>query len=103
APGGGYGSGRRGLLAYLNSEAELAAVLGHEIAHVTARHPARGQSKGVGANLGVLAAIILTGNAAMADLASIGASAWVQGYGREAEMEADSIGMKYMVRARYDP
>src|SRR5690606_11725804 len=79
--GGGYVYVHRGLLAYLNSEAELAAVLGHEVAHVTARHPARGQSKGVGANLGVLAAIILTGNAAMADLASIGASAWVQGYG----------------------
>ncbi len=101
--GGGYVYVHRGLLAYLNSEAELAAVLGHEIAHVTARHPARGQSKGVGANLGVLAAIILTGNAAMADLASIGAAAWVQGYGREAETEADTIGMKYMVRAGYDP
>jgi predicted Zn-dependent protease len=57
----------------------------------------------VGANLGVLAAIILTGNAALADIASIGASAWVQGYGREAETEADAIGMKYMVRAGYDP
>ncbi len=101
--GGGYVYVHRGLLAYLNSEAELAAVLGHEIAHVTARHPARGQSKSVGANLGVLATIILTGNAALADLAGIGASAWVQGYGREAETEADGIGMKYMVRAGYDP
>jgi predicted Zn-dependent protease len=101
--GGGYVYVHRGLLAYLNSEAELAAVLGHEIAHVTARHPARGQSKSVGANLGILAAIILTGNAAVADLASIGAAAWVQGYGREAESEADAIGMKYMVRAGYDP
>jgi predicted Zn-dependent protease len=101
--GGGYVYVHRGLLSYLNSEAELAAVLGHEIAHVTARHPAKGQSKGVLANLGVLAAIILTGNAAMADLANIGAAAWVQGYGREAESEADAIGMKYMVRAGYDP
>jgi predicted Zn-dependent protease len=101
--GGGYVYIHRGLLAYLNSEAELAAVLGHEIAHVTARHPARGQSRSVGANLGVLAAIILTGNAAIADLTSIGAAAWVQGYGRDAESEADAIGMKYMVRAGYDP
>jgi predicted Zn-dependent protease len=101
--GGGYVYIHRGLLAYLNSEAELAAVIGHEIAHVTARHPARGQSRGIGANLGVLAAIILTGNAALADIASVGASAWVQGYGREAETEADAIGMKYMVRAGYDP
>jgi predicted Zn-dependent protease len=101
--GGGYVYVHRGLLTYLNSEAELAAVLGHEIAHVTARHPARGQSRSVGANLGLLAAIILTGNAAIADVASIGAAAWVQGYGREAESEADAIGMKYMVRAGYDP
>jgi len=101
--GGGYVYVHRGLLAYLNSEAEMAAVLGHEIAHVTARHPARGQSRSVGANLGILAAIILTGNAAVADLANIGAAAWVQGYGREAESEADAIGMKYMVRAGYDP
>jgi predicted Zn-dependent protease len=101
--GGGYVYVHRGLLAYLNSEAELAAVLGHEVAHVTARHPARGQSRSVGANLGVLAAILLTGNAALADVTSIGAAAWVQGYGREAESEADAIGMKYMVRAGYDP
>src|SRR5688572_14085977 len=101
--GGGYVYIHRGLLAYLNSEAELAAVLGHEIAHVTARHPARGQSKSVGANLGVLAAIILTGSPAVADMASIGAAAWVQGYGRDAESEADAIGMKYMVRAGYNP
>jgi len=101
--GGGYVYIHRGLLAYLNSEAELAAVLGHEIAHVTARHPARGQTRSTMANLGVLAAIILTGNAALADASSIGAAAWVQGYGREAETEADAIGMKYMVRAGYDP
>ena len=42
--GGGYVYVHRGLLAYLNSEAELAAVLGHEVAHVTARHPARGKA-----------------------------------------------------------
>jgi predicted Zn-dependent protease len=101
--GGGYVYVHRGLLAYLNSEAELAAVIGHEIAHVTARHPARAQTKSMGANLGVLAAAILTGSAAVADMASIGAAAWVQGYGRGAESEADAIGMRYMVRAGYDP
>jgi predicted Zn-dependent protease len=101
--GGGYVYVHRGLLAYLNSEAELAAVLGHEIAHVTARHPARSQSRSVGANLGLLAALILTGSPAVAEMANIGAAAWVQGYGREAESEADAIGMKYMVRAGYDP
>jgi predicted Zn-dependent protease len=101
--GGGYVYVHRGLLAYLNSEAELAAVIGHEIAHVTARHPARSQSKSVLANLGIMAGLILTGSPLLADLSSIGASAWIQGYGRAAESEADAIGMKYMVRAGYDP
>jgi predicted Zn-dependent protease len=45
----------------------------------------------------------MTGSYAVADMASIGAAAWVQGYGRDAESEADAIGMKYMVRAGYDP
>lgn len=101
--GGGYVYVHRGLLAYLNSEAELAAVLGHELAHVTARHPARAQTRSVLANIGVLAGAILTGSAAVADMANIGAAAWVQGYGRDAESEADAIGMKYLVRAGYDP
>jgi predicted Zn-dependent protease len=101
--GGGYVYVYRGLLPYLNSEAQLAAVLGHEMGHVVARHPARGQSKAAAADLLTMAAIILTASPVLADLANIGSAAWVQGYGREAESEADAIGMKYMVRAGYDP
>src|SRR3954470_837249 len=93
----------RGLLVNLNSEAELAGVLGHEIGHVTARHPARRQARGVAASLGAMAAAILTGSSAIGQLANIGAEAWMMGYGRENEMEADRLGMKYMVRAGYDP
>ena len=101
--GGGYVYVHRGLLSYLNSEAELAAVLGHELTHVTAKHPARAQTRSTLASLGALGAAILTGNGAVADLANIGASALVQGYGRDAEMEADRIGMKYLVKSGYDP
>jgi predicted Zn-dependent protease len=101
--GGGYVYVHRGLLAYLNSEAELAAVLGHELSHVTARHPARAQTRSVFANVLAMGAAIMTGSGAVADMASIGAAAWTQGYGREAEAEADAIGMKYLVRAGYDP
>jgi predicted Zn-dependent protease len=101
--GGGYVYVNRGLLNYLSSEAELAAVLGHECAHVTARHPARGQTRSVLANVLTLGAVIATGLGAVGDLASLGSAAWVQGYGREAEMEADRLGMKYAVKAGYDP
>src|SRR6478609_5488273 len=93
----------RGLLVNINSEAELAGVLGHEIGHVTARHPARRQTRGVAASLGAMAAAILTGSNAIGQLANIGAAAWMNGYGRENEMEADRLGLKYMVKAGYNP
>src|SRR5687768_11655986 len=93
----------RGLLVNLNSEAELAGVLGHEIGHVTARHPARRQARGVAASLGAMAAAILTGSNAIGQLANIGGQAWMMGYGRENEMEADRLGMKYMTKAGYNP
>ncbi len=93
----------RGLLVNLNSEAELAGVIGHEIGHITARHPARRQARGVAASRGALAAAILTGSNAVGQLANIGAQAWMMGYGRENEMEADRLGLKYMVRAGYNP
>lgn len=93
----------RGLLVNLNSEAELAGVLGHEIGHVTARHPARRQTRGMAASLGAMAAAILTGSNAVGQLASIGGQAWMMGYGRENEMEADRLGLKYMVKAGYNP
>src|SRR5687767_14836230 len=93
----------RGLLISVNSEAELAGVLGHEIGHITARHPARRQTQGMAASLGAMAAAILTGSNAIGQLANIGAQAWMSGYGRENEMEADRLGMKYMVKAGYNP
>ncbi len=93
----------RGLLVNLNSEAELAGVIGHEIGHITARHPARRQARGVAASLGAMAAAILTGSNAVGQLANIGAQAWMMGYGRENEMEADRLGLKYMVNAGYNP
>jgi predicted Zn-dependent protease len=101
--GGGYVYINRGLLAYLNSEAELAAVLGHEIGHVTARHPARRQTRGVLASVLATGAAIATGSGAVAQLANIGATAWLQGYGRENEMEADRLGLEYATKTGYRP
>lgn len=93
----------RGLLFNLNSEAELASVLGHEVAHVTAKHPQKRMTRGVLASLAAAAAAIYTGSGAVADLANLGATAWMQGYGRENELEADRIGLQYSVRAGYRP
>ena len=101
--GGGYVYVHRGLLAYLNSEAELAAVIGHEIGHVTARHPARRQTRGILASVLATGAAIATGSQAIAQLANIGATAWLQGYGRENEMEADRLGLEYATKTGYKP
>jgi predicted Zn-dependent protease len=93
----------RGLLIQLNSEAELASVLGHEVAHVTAKHPQKRMTRGVLATLATAAAAIYTGSSAVADLANLGANAWMKGYGRENELEADRIGLQYSTRAGYRP
>src|SRR5690242_18036353 len=102
-PGGGYVYIHRGLLNYLNSEAELAAVLGHEIGHDVARHPARTQTRGVLMTVGAVAAAIASGSEAIAQMADIGATAWMQGYGRDNEMEADRLGLEYATQAGYRP
>ena len=93
----------RGLLTYLNSEAELASVLGHEIGHVTARHPSKRQRRGIAASILATAAAVMTGSGAVADLANIGAGAWIQGYGRDNELEADRLGLKFATKAGYRP
>lgn len=102
-PGGGYVYIHRGLLNYLSSEAELAAVLGHEIGHDVARHPARTEARSVLMSVGAVAAAIASGSEAIAEMANIGATAWIQGYGRDNEMEADRLGLEYASKAGYRP
>src|ERR1700753_2048127 len=102
-PGGGYVYIHRGLLNYLGSEAELASVLGHEIGHDVARHPARAETRNVLMSVGAVAAAIASGSEAIAQMANIGATAWLQGYGRDQEMEADRLGLEYAAKAGYSP
>ena len=100
---GGYIYIHRGLLAYLNSEAELAAVLGHEVGHVTARHSVQQQSQASAWNILGQAVAIGTGVGAAGDLTNVLGSAFVRGYGRDMELEADGLGAQYLARSGYDP
>jgi predicted Zn-dependent protease len=101
---GGYIYVTRGILAHLNSEAQLAGVLGHEIAHVTHRHSAvqisRQQLAGIG--LGV-ASILSSTVARYGQVAQQALGLMFLKYGRDHENEADASGVTYATRAGYDP
>jgi len=97
----------RGLLVQLDNEAELAAVLGHEITHAAARHGAQQLQRGMIVNLGVAGlgmAVADNRNArTIIGGAALGAQLAMARYSREDELEADHYGMLYMARAGYDP
>lgn len=103
---GGWVYITRGILAYLDSEAELAAVLGHEIGHVTARHGVRQASAAQAADIGLSIVSIFVpeiNNVAGQNLANLLGGALLSGYGREHELEADRLGAEYLARTDYDP
>jgi predicted Zn-dependent protease len=97
----------RGLLTELGSEAELAAVLGHEIVHAAARHSAQQMERGMLLQGLILATAVASSDSDYGNLAVGGASVAGQlinqRYGRGAELEADLYGMQYMSKAGYDP
>lgn len=93
----------RGLLVLLEDEAQLAAVLGHEVVHAAARHGASQMSQGMLLQLGTQVVGAATQNSGYAQLAGIGASAFQARYGRSQELESDKYGMEYMVKAGYNP
>ncbi len=107
----GYVYVNRGLLSFMNSEAELAAVLAHEVGHITARHAVQQHARGALANVasavGGVVTAVATGSGYVGSQISQVTSIWAQtglsGFGREAELEADSLGAEYLLRAGYDP
>jgi len=104
---GGKIAFNRGLLYELNSEAELAAVMGHEIVHAAARHGAKSMERGMLLQAGMIAVGIGAQNSDYGNLivggSRLGAQLLSSKYGRDAESESDLYGMRYMKKAGYDP
>ncbi len=108
-PGGSIAA-TRGILVELENEAELAALFGHEIGHVCARHTAERTGTGLLTNILVAGAAIATSSAGYSDAAGLvqgvgglGAGALLASYSRDNEREADALGMEYMTRTGYNP
>ena len=100
---GGYIYITRGIMAYMRSEAELAAVIGHEIGHVTARHGVRQHTQGTLASLLTTIVAQTSGNKYLDDLTGLVGAAITRGYGRKYELEADRLGAEYTAKIGYDP
>ena len=100
---GGFIFVTRGMLAYMDSEAELAAVLGHEIGHVTARHSVQQISRQQLAQLGLgLGMIFVPELRQFGDILGSGLQLLFLKYGRDAERQADELGFRYALDTRYD-
>ena len=104
---GGKMAVNRGLLIEMESEAELAAVLGHEIVHVAARHGAKSIERGLFLQAGMMGLGIAVGDEDYQDIiigaTGLGATLLTMKYGRGHELEADKYGIEYMSKAGYDP
>ncbi len=103
-PGGTMGV-TRGILVDLDNEAQLAALLGHELGHVNARHAAQRQGQAMVASVAASGINLIGSAAGLGGLTEIGtqlgASALLSSYSRDNEREADALGQEYMVRAGY--
>ena len=104
---GGYIAITRGLLVNLGTEAQLAAVLGHEIGHVDARHAVQGMQRSSLLGLGMA---VLSGATSGAEYGAlirssgeVAATLVDRSYSRGQEEESDRLGIDYMVRSGYDP
>ena len=100
---GGFIYITRGMLMHMNTESELAAVLGHEVAHVTEKHALRRETRSKGINVINMIATIVSGQPALRELGDLFGGVLLSGYSREFELEADEVGARYMAKAGYSP
>jgi predicted Zn-dependent protease len=100
---GGFIFVTRGLMTHLNSEAELAQVIGHEIGHVTAKHSVHAMSQQTLTQIGLVAGSVLSDRVAkLGNVLGAGAGLLFLKFGREDELEADALGFRYSLEQRYD-
>lgn len=99
---GGYVYFSRGILAALNNEAELAAVMGHEIGHIAARHSAQQYSKAQLAQIGLGVGSIFIDSSILTSLAQLGVGMLFLRFSRDNERQADDLGVEYASKAGYD-
>jgi len=92
----------RGLLAYLNTEAELAGVLGHELGHLTKEHYSRKKMTRTMSQIASITTCMLTGSRDVADATNMYTAELRSGFGRDLELEADEAGATYLHRSGYD-
>ena len=93
----------RGLLSIVNSEAELASVMSHELGHILANHSGRQQNRSLIGQLSVFAIALITGSDRLTQMAGKAATFFTLRYSRSQEYEADDLGLKTMIAAGYDP
>jgi predicted Zn-dependent protease len=93
----------RGLMGIVNSEAELASVLAHEVGHIVAAHNRRQQRRSLWRSLGVWAVGAITGSDKLTRMAGRAAEYFTLRYSRKQEYEADDLGVRYLAAAGYDP
>lgn len=100
---GGYVYFTRGIMAHFNNEAQFAGVLGHETGHITARHSVAQQRNALLGQLGIIAGVVINPKLAQfAQTASQGLGLLFLKFGRDAERQADQLGVEYSSKIGYD-